>query len=134
MVVPPLLQPPSSARLRHAPGLARLTCLRFLDLRERDAQSLNRNGFDCGSTGPAPFFTCARLGLALATVRFVTFPRTALDSLRVLGRAVVPFLFWTFDDCFLRLAMIDPSRFGASQGIDAEYQETARLSSRQPIL
>jgi hypothetical protein len=61
-------------------------------------------------TGPAAFFTCARLGLALATVRFVTFPRAALDSLRVFGRAVVPFLFWTFDDCFLRLAMIDPSR------------------------
>jgi hypothetical protein len=61
-------------------------------------------------TGPAAFFTCARLGLALATVRFVTFPRAALDSLRVLGRAVVPLLFWTFDDCFLRLAMIDPSR------------------------
>jgi hypothetical protein len=25
-----------------------------------------------------------------------------------LGRAVAAFLFWTFDDCFLRLAMIDP--------------------------
>jgi hypothetical protein len=25
-----------------------------------------------------------------------------------LGRAFVPFFFWTFDDCFLRLAIVDP--------------------------
>src|SRR4029077_7071969 len=89
-------------------------------------------------TGPAAFFTCARLGLALATVRFVTFPRAVLDSLRVLGRAVVPFLFWTFDDCFLRLAMIDPSRLvlrkalmPISRDSPAEFPATHPMSYQQ---
>jgi hypothetical protein len=31
-----------------------------------------------------------------------------LDSFLPLGRVLAPFLFWTFDDCFLRLAMVDP--------------------------
>jgi hypothetical protein len=57
-------------------------------------------------TGLAALFIRARLGLTLATVRFVAFPRAALVSLR--ARAVAAFLFWTFDGCFLRLAMIDP--------------------------
>jgi len=60
-------------------------------------------------TGLAAFFTCVRLGLALATVRFVAFPRATLARLCALGRAVAAFLFWTFDNCFLRLAMIDPA-------------------------
>jgi len=59
--------------------------------------------------GRAAFFTAARLGLALATlafatVRFVAFPAAFL----ALGRAVAPFFFWTFDDCFLRLAIVGP--------------------------
>jgi hypothetical protein len=57
-------------------------------------------------TGLAALFTRARLGLTLATGRFVAFPRATLVSLR--ARAVAAFLFWTFDGCFLRLAMIDP--------------------------
>jgi len=61
-----------------------------------------------GATGcfirRATFFTGACLGLA---VRFVAFPRAALDTLRALGRAVAAFLFCTFD-CFLRLAMVRP--------------------------
>jgi hypothetical protein len=61
-------------------------------------------------TGLAAFFTCARSDLTLATVRFVAFPRATLVSLRVLERAVGAFFFCTFDGCFLRLAMIDPSR------------------------
>jgi hypothetical protein len=53
------------------------------------------------------FFAGARLGLALATVRFTTaFPRAALDNFLALGCALAPFLFWTFDDCFLRLAIV----------------------------
>jgi hypothetical protein len=49
------------------------------------------------------------LGLVLAAAPFATaFPRVALDSFLALGRAFAPFLFWTFDDCFLRLAMVDP--------------------------
>jgi hypothetical protein len=32
-----------------------------------------------------------------------------LARLCALGRAVAAFLFWIFDDCFLRLAMIDPA-------------------------
>jgi hypothetical protein len=49
------------------------------------------------------------LGLALATARFAAaFPRAAFDSFLLLGRPFAPFFFWTFDDCFLRLAMIDP--------------------------
>ena len=59
-----------------------------------------------GATGGAAFL---RLGLALATARFAAaFPRAAFDSFLLLGRAFAPFLFWTFDDCFLRLAMTDP--------------------------
>jgi hypothetical protein len=62
-----------------------------------------------GATGGAAFFIGGRLGLALATARFAAaFPRAAFDSFLLLGRAFAPFLFWTFDDCFLRLAMIDP--------------------------
>jgi hypothetical protein len=55
------------------------------------------------------FFTVARLGLALATVRFVA---ADFDTLRALPR-VAEFLFGSFLrfcalDCFLRLAMISP--------------------------
>jgi hypothetical protein len=48
-----------------------------------------------------------------------------------LGRAFAPFLFWTFDDCFLRLAMVDPL-VGAP--LDARSQKTTRPESRQPTL
>src|SRR5215471_6163109 len=62
-----------------------------------------------GGTGSAAFFIGARLGLALATARFAAaFRRVALDSFLALGRAFAPFLFWTFADCFLRFAMVDP--------------------------
>ena len=66
-----------------------------------------------GATGcftfRAAFFTCAGLGFAFATVRFVAFafaalralPRFAAFPLRSLARLC------TFD-CFLRLAMIAP--------------------------
>jgi hypothetical protein len=57
----------------------------------------------------AIFFTGARLGLALAIVRFVVF--AALDTLRALGRlAEFPlrsFARFCIFDAFLRLAMID---------------------------
>jgi hypothetical protein len=60
----------------------------------------------------AAFFTGAGLGLALATVRFVGFPRAALATLRALGRlAEFPLRrfarFGSFPR-FLLLAMIDP--------------------------
>jgi hypothetical protein len=42
----------------------------------------------------AAFFAGVRLGLALATVGFAV--------------ALTRLFFWTFDDCFLRLAMVDP--------------------------
>jgi len=58
------------------------------------------------------FFTGARLGLALATVRFATFAFADLETLRALPRlAELPLCsfarFCTFDP-FLRLAMIHP--------------------------
>src|SRR5262252_8152866 len=84
-----------------------------------------------GATGRAAFFTGARLGLAPAFA--TTFPRAALDSFLALGRAFAPFLFWTFDDCFLRLAMVDPL-VGAPQTHDARSQKTTRPESRQPTL
>jgi hypothetical protein len=48
----------------------------------------------------------------------------------VLGRAVAPFFFWTFDDCFLRLAMIDPP-FGWRYA--NESQKTAVPSRGNPL-
>lgn len=65
---------------------------------------LNSDGFDRQATGGAGFFAEARLGLALATTRFVVFPAAFL----ALGRALAAFFFWTFDDCFLRLAIAGP--------------------------
>jgi hypothetical protein len=80
------------------------------------------------ATGRAAFFTRARFGLALATARFAaTFPRSAFESFLALGRAFAPFLFWTFDDCFLRFAIIDP-------WFTAESQKTTDAESRQPTL
>jgi hypothetical protein len=32
-----------------------------------------------------------------------------------LGRAVAPFFFWTFDDCFLRLTIVGSPLVGATQ-------------------
>src|SRR6516225_8198690 len=102
-------------RDQHAPSSARLTHLRLLDFLH-----IITPGAGCsitstatvsttGATGRAAFFTGARLGLALAAAPFATaFPRVTLDSFLALGRAFAPFLFWTFDDCFLRLAMVDP--------------------------
>jgi hypothetical protein len=55
----------------------------------------------------AAFFTAARLGVALATLRLVAFPRPDLDVLRVLRFVAALFLPCTFDR-FFRLAMIDP--------------------------
>ena len=53
-----------------------------------------------GAAGPAAFFTGARLGLPLATARFVAFPRAPLDNFLALG-ALSPPLFLALDDCFL---------------------------------
>src|SRR5436190_10502709 len=104
----------------HASGSAHLTHLRLLDFRDSYAP-----GAGCsitstatistaGATGcfkrRAAFFTGARLGLALAAVRFDAFPRAALDTPRALpGLAALRSFprFWTFDP-FLRLAMIAP--------------------------
>jgi hypothetical protein len=80
-----------------------------------------------GATGRVAFFTDARLGLALAIARFAAFPRAAFESFLALGRGFVPFLFWTFDDCFLRLAMADPWFVCGSQ-------KTTDAESRQPTL
>src|SRR4029077_19251742 len=73
----------------------------------------------------AAFLTGARFGLAPATVRFAAaFPRAALT----LGRAVAPFLFLTLDDCFLRLAMIDPRSSWRSANALMLDQKTPPLS------
>jgi hypothetical protein len=98
----------------HADGSARLTHLRLLDFRDgyyigRGLLASTATVSTVAAIGRAAFFTGARLGLAWAAARFATaFPRVALDSFLALGRAFAPFLFWTLDDCFLRLAMIAP--------------------------
>jgi hypothetical protein len=92
------------------PGSARLTCLRFLDLRKRDAQSLNRNGFDCGSDRPRGFLHLRAFRLSPGNRSLRHFSSRSLGQFACLGTCCRPLLFWTFDDCFLRLAMIDPSR------------------------
>ena len=85
-------------------------------------------------TGRAAFFTEERLGLALATVRFVAaFPRAALDGFLALGRALAPTFFWTFDDCFLRLAMIGPPSWYFKNTLMRD-QKTTGPESRQPTL
>ena len=82
----------------------------------------------------AAFFTGVSLGLALATVRFVAFPRADLDTLLALPRvAEFPLgsfpRFCTFDP-FLRLAMIDPPVLvGAPQSIDAGSPSPGNLSN-----
>jgi hypothetical protein len=82
----------------------------------------------------AAFFTGVRLGLALATVRFVAFPRADLDTLLALPRvAEFPLgsfpRFCTFDP-FLRLAMIEPPVLvGAPQSIDAGSPSPGNLSN-----
>jgi hypothetical protein len=81
------------------------------------------------------FFTEARLGLALATARFAAaFPRATFESFLALGRAFAPFLFWTFDDCFFRLAMVDPWFVSGSQKTtDAESWQTHAKGYQQMI-
>jgi len=80
-----------------------------------------------GFTFRATFFTDAGLGLALATVRFVAFPRADLATFRALARAAVPLgsfpRFCTFDR-FLRLAMIAPLmlRNDTTVQVAARYQ------------
>jgi hypothetical protein len=72
------------------------------------------------------------LGLALATGIAAALLLAGLDSFLTLTAAFGPFLFWTFDDLFFRLAMVAiPVRVGASQRIDAE-SKTARLSRGNP--
>ena len=77
-----------------------------------------------GPTGNRPFrttfFARARLGLALATVRFA--------ALRALPRAIAAFLLGAFD-CFLRLAMISPVLIRASPRIDAGSPSSGNLSN-----
>jgi hypothetical protein len=80
-----------------------------------------------GFTFRATFFTDAGLGLALATVRFVAFPRADLATFRALARAAVPLgsfpRFCTFDR-FLRLVMIAPLmlRNDTTVQVAARYQ------------
>jgi hypothetical protein len=110
-------------------ALCRVACLRLLD--RRDSYS---DGADCSTTstatvstavatGGAAFFAALRLGLALATTRFVAFPAAFL----AFGSDFAPFFFWTFDDCFLRLAMIDP-------WFASGPQKTTEAESRQSKL
>jgi len=88
-----------------------------------------------GAGGRAASFTGARLGLALATVRFAAaFRRVDLDSFLAFGRAFAPFLFWILDDCFLRLAMVRPPWLALRKRIDGTSQKTASRESRQPTL
>jgi hypothetical protein len=76
----------------------------------------------------AAFLTGARFGLALAVRFAAAFPREAL----ALGRAVAPFLFLTLDDCFLRLAMIDPRSSWRSANALMLDQKTPPLSLDNP--
>jgi hypothetical protein len=118
-------------------ALCRVACLRLLD--RCDSYSA---GAGCSTTstatfstavatGGATFFAALRLGLALATTRFVAFPAAFL----AFGSDFAPFLFWTFDDFFLRLAIVDPLFWLAlCKRIDANSQKTTRPESRQPTL
>ncbi len=77
------------------------------------------------TTFGAAFFTVARLGLALATVRFVGFPRADLATLRALPRvAEFPlrgFARFCTLDRFLRLAMTEPPLVVALAGLLAGH-------------
>jgi hypothetical protein len=74
------------------------------------------------------------LGFALATGFAAALLLAGLDCFLSLGRAFGPFLFWTFDDLFFRLAMVAiPVRVGASQRIDDESKDSS-AESRQSIL
>jgi hypothetical protein len=42
------------------------------------------------------------------------------------GRTVARCFFWTFDDCFLRLAMIDPVWLALRKRIDARLKDNSR--------
>ena len=70
--------------------------------------TVSTTGVTACFTFRAAFFAGARLGLAVATVRFVAFP--ALAALRALPRLAELRSFARFCtfDAFLRLAMIDP--------------------------
>jgi len=91
--------------------LARLTCLFGFRDSYGLLDHLSSDGFDYGTDGlfhprRAAFFTGARLGLALATVRLAGAAFRALRSLAEAPLGSFP-RFCTFDR-FLRLAMIDP--------------------------
>jgi hypothetical protein len=79
----------------------------------------------------AAFFTGARLGFALATVRFVAF--AALAALRALPRLAELRSFDRFCtfDAFLRLAMIDPP--GAAQRYNGPTRSQLSNGSYQQI-
>jgi hypothetical protein len=86
-----------------------------------------------GVAGRTALFTGACLGLPLATARFIAFPRAVLDNFLALGRAVAPFLFWTLDDCFLRLTIIDPP-LSLRKRIDTESKRQPAPSPGNPFL
>jgi hypothetical protein len=102
---------------RGLPDSARLAYLRLPDLRGGYSAATGRwttstaTDSTAVATGAGAFFAAARLGLALETTRFVAFPAAFL----ALGRAVAPFFFWTFDDCFLRLTIVGSPLVGATQ-------------------
>ena len=82
---------------------------------------------DGGTSLCTGFFTVARLGLALATIRFVAFALRDFDALRALPRlAELPLRSFTrlctFDPC-LRLATIAPVLIGVPQRIDARSKD-----------
>ena len=86
--------------------------------------NLGLQRLDLGFKRNAAFFAGARLGLALATVRFVAF--AALAALRALPRLAELRSFARFCtfDAFLRLAMIDPLvlRNDTTVQVAARYQ------------
>src|SRR5438105_14660718 len=81
------------------------------------------------TTFGAAFFTVTRLGLALATVRFVGFPRAALATLRALPRVA------EFPLCgFARFCTLDRFlRWSRDVLLDVQCTLRGRLSGR-PLL
>jgi CspA family cold shock protein len=94
-----------------------------------------------GATGcfkrRAAFFTGARLGLALAGVRFDAFPRAALDTLRALP-GLAEFALRSFPrlstfDPFLRLAMIAPLVLANDTPSKSRQASKRELSTDRPV-
>jgi len=110
----------SALRLSHTAGLVEASSVTATGCSITSAATVST----AGPTGNRPFrttfFAGARLGLALAAVRFA--------ALRALPRAIAAFLLGAFD-CFLRLAMISPVLIRASPRIDAGSPSSGNLSN-----